>query len=226
MAAAAVRIADAEGLDAVSMRRVAEAIGAAAASLYRYVDGKDDLLELMIDSVLAAAPPAATGDWRADLRALAYAVRATTMRHAWMARLSAARPSLGPHSLRWMEQSIRTVDGLPLDLDEKLAAVDTVMTFVRGNVASELVEREAAARSGLDADQWMAAQGAYGRTIIEGGAYPTLARVMIEAEGPHDPDRRERAFAFGLELILDGVAAVASRAGEPNRPRRRIPPGP
>jgi len=216
MASAAVRIADAEGLEAVSMRRVASEIDAAAASLYRYVDGKDELLELMVDSVLAAQPPASTGVWRTDLRALAYAVRETTLRHPWMAPLSAFRPSLGPNSLLWMERSIRTVEGLPLCLDEKLAAVGAVMTFVRGSVANELAEREAAARSGLNVDQWMAAQGPYGRAIIEGGAYPALARVMIEAQGPHAPDRHERAFEFGLDLVLDGLAAVAS----PDLPRR------
>ncbi|KAB2390351.1 hypothetical protein F9B16_00510 [Actinomadura montaniterrae] len=81
-----------------------------------------------------------------------------------------------------------------------LTAVTTVRFFVDGAVASELAQR------GLDMDAWMSAQGAYGDAIITGGRYPRLARVMVEAEGPHARDRAERCFHDGLEHVLDGIA--------------------
>src|SRR5262245_25957268 len=94
IAAAAVRIADAEGLDAVSMRRLAAELGAGATSLYRYVARKDDLLDLMVDAVVGEGPPPAapSGDWRADLREIAYSTRALILRHPWAAMLLAGRP--------------------------------------------------------------------------------------------------------------------------------------
>jgi AcrR family transcriptional regulator len=205
--AAAVRIADAEGLDAVSMRRVADDIGVGPSSLYRYISSKDDMIELMIDAALAVEPPAVTENRRADLRAFAYSVRETTLSHPWIAPMSPLRPSLGPNGLRWMEQSARMIDGLGLSVDEMLTITGTVMTFVRGSVLGELAEREAIHRSGLDTDQWMAALGAYGRAIITSGAYPMLSRIMIDARGPHDRNRHGRGFALGLDFILDGLAA-------------------
>ncbi|GLW07047.1 TetR family transcriptional regulator [Microtetraspora sp. NBRC 13810] len=201
VAAAGVRVADTEGVEAVSMRRVAAEPGAGTASLYRYLTGKDELFDLMVDAVMRAEePPERTGEWRADLRALAAGSRAVMLRHPWLPMLVAARPNLGPGSLRWMESWYGAVDGFGLDADEMLALVGTVQIFVHGAVTRELAEREA----GFDFASRMAAQGAYGDAVIAGGAYPTLIRIMVEAEGPHRPDRHDRAFADGLERVLDG----------------------
>ncbi|HEX4224050.1 MAG TPA: TetR/AcrR family transcriptional regulator C-terminal domain-containing protein [Pseudonocardiaceae bacterium] len=78
--------------------------------------------------------------------------------------------------------------------------------FVGGHVLQELSEVEVSRHSGLDHEQWLAAQGAYGESIITGGQYSHLSRIMIEAEGPHAGDRPERAFRLGLERTLDGIA--------------------
>ncbi|WP_182899426.1 TetR/AcrR family transcriptional regulator [Microbispora sp. H10830] len=205
IARAAVAVADAEGLDAVSMRRVAAELGTGTTSLYRYLSSKDDLIDLMVDAVLNEhAPPQPTGEWRADLRELAERTRALMLRRPWFPVAAAARPGLGPGSLRWLEAWLHAVDGLGLDPDAMLAAVSTIQIFVHGSVAYEVAQRAA----GYDAKTWLAAQGAYGDAIIASGAHPTLIRIMVEAEGPHRADRNERLFASGLRQVLDGLAAA------------------
>src|SRR6266498_4621044 len=93
--AAAITIADAEGLEAVSMRRIAREVGAGAMSLYRYLDSKDELVELMMDAVEAEdpLPDKPSGEWRADLRRIAERARGILERHPWLATLAATRPS-------------------------------------------------------------------------------------------------------------------------------------
>src|SRR5262245_567963 len=112
VAAAAVRIADAEGIEAVSMRRIATELGAGTASLYRYVAKKDDVFELMIDAVVGEVGEAeGAKGWRATLRALAYLWRQTSLRHPWFAILTSARSPLGPNSLGWLERTLAAFDG-------------------------------------------------------------------------------------------------------------------
>jgi hypothetical protein len=88
-----------------------------------------------------------------------------------------------------------------------LVGVTTLQIFISGAVLSEFAQREA----DHDAETWMAEQGSYGEEIITGGRYPTLARLMIEAKGPHARDHIERGFTLGAERILDGIAATMGR---------------
>ncbi|MEU4743925.1 TetR/AcrR family transcriptional regulator C-terminal domain-containing protein [Actinosynnema sp. NPDC023658] len=207
IAAAAIRVADVEGIEAVSLRRVAGERGTGTTTLYRYIATKDELFALMIDSAIGERePPPPTGDWQADLRAIAHEHRATVLRHPWPATLPATRPVLGPNSLRWLDAAYATVDVLDLDADEVPAQVGTVLTFVRGHVVDELAEQETARRSGTDMTAWLAAQAQYGELIIGSGDYPHLSRIMVEAEAPHADDRHERAFRRGLDHILTGLA--------------------
>jgi AcrR family transcriptional regulator len=155
IAAVAIHVADAEGIEAVSLRRVAGELGTGTTSLYRYIANKDELFDLMIDSAAGERdPPAPTGDWRADLQAIAYENRAMVLRHPWLATLPATlpatRPALGPNSLAWLEAAYATADVLGLNADEVLSQVGTLLTFVRGHVIDELAEQEAARRSGMD----------------------------------------------------------------------------
>lgn len=211
IAAAAVTLADQEGLEAVSMRRVAKAIGTGATALYRYVADKDELFELMSDAVMSRSPPKRTGKWRPDLRALAERLRATMLRHPWLAELSAFRPTLGPNGLRWLEAMFAALDGHDLAIDDVVVLASTTMVFVRGYVADELADDAALRRTGLTADDWMRMQADYGATIFASDAYPNVTRVMREARGPHAADRRDRGFTLGLECVLDGVAARIPR---------------
>jgi AcrR family transcriptional regulator len=208
IAAAAIRVADAEGIEAASMRRVAAELDTGAASLYRYVANKDELFELMVDAAIGEhAPPTTTGDWRADLSAIAHQYRAMALRHTWLAALPTTRPALGPHSLDWLEAAYAAADPLHLDPDDALAEIGTLLTFARGHVIDELAESTAARRSGMDIDTWMGAHAHIGHLIFDGGRYPRLTRIMLEARTPHAHDRYDRAFRHGLNLILDGLAS-------------------
>src|SRR5262245_19164837 len=174
IAAAAVRVADREGAGAVSMRRVAAEIGAGTMSLYRYVARKDELLDLMVDAALGELdlPAAPSGDWRADVTLQARQGRAVGIRHPWLGALSAARPPLGPNSLRVMEFALAAVAGLGLDIDGMLRLVGILTAFVRGFVQAELAEEEARRRTGLDEAQWRATHSSYVRSLIKSGRYP------------------------------------------------------
>src|SRR3954447_11277804 len=100
IAAAAVTLADAQGLDAVTMRRLGARLGTAGASLYRYVASRDELLDLMVDDVLAGlAVPSATGRWRDDVVALASSVREVHRRHRWLADVRQGSSSPGPNTV-------------------------------------------------------------------------------------------------------------------------------
>jgi AcrR family transcriptional regulator len=208
VAAAGIRIADAEGIDAVSMRRIAAELGTGTTSLYRYVSKKDDVLELMGDEVMGELRGTTlSGQWRADLRTIARLLRETALRHPWLPSLSSGRANHGPNSLWWTELSLSVFDGMDLDTDEMLANLGTLSAFVLGHVLSELGDQEAARRSGLTHEQWMEQQGEYGPTIMNSGLYPRFTRVIIEAEIPHAADRQDRGFEAGLERVLDGLAA-------------------
>jgi AcrR family transcriptional regulator len=189
IAAVAVALADGEGLEAVSMRRVAMVLGIGAASLYRYIESKDELYDLMVDySTGEGGPPPAS--------------------------LTAGRPTFGPNSLAWAEHSLAAIDGLGLSIDEMFMTGEILQAFVRGYVIGELSEEQALRRAGLTRDQWMDALGPYMMSVMERGEHPLLARVMIDADTPHAEDHNDLVFAAGLERILDGLVPAIHR-GEP-----------
>jgi AcrR family transcriptional regulator len=207
--AAAVRLADAEGIEAVSMRALAVELGVGAASLYRYVARKDELIELMVDAMTGNDLQfEVSGEWRADLRSFAHGLRAMTLRHPWMAVPSAGLRNFGPNTARLYEQVLGTIDGLGLDIDDMLVMVETLDAYVRGRALEELAEQEAVRRSGLDQEQWMQTQVPYVQSLIDSGRYPLLTRVVLDARAPHDPDRLKHGFDVGLERVLDGLATL------------------
>lgn len=213
IAAAAVRLADAEGMEAVSMRAVASALGVGAASLYRYVARKDELIELMVDAVMDADLRFEVGGgWREDLRSFAHGMRAMTLRHPWMAIHGAGLRNFGPGTIRRHEEVLSAVDGLGLEIDEMLVMVQTLAAFVRGHTLEDLSEQEAIRRSGLEQEEWMRTQAPYVESLVESGLYPLLTRVIIDARAPHDPDRLRHGFDQGLERVLDGLARMPPKS--------------
>ena len=215
IAAAAVDLADAQGLEAVSMRRVANVLGVGAASLYRYVESKEELYEIMVDYAEGedGPPPPLQGDWRADLSTLAHRMRDVIHHHPWMASLAAGRPTFGPNSLALAEHGLAAVDGLGLTIDEMLVAVEILRAFVRGYVIGELAEQQALQRAGLSMEQWMDALGPYMVSVIERGEHPRLARVLTDAHTPHAKDGNDLVFDAGLARILDGLVTAAIQSG-------------
>ncbi|WP_051571723.1 TetR/AcrR family transcriptional regulator C-terminal domain-containing protein [Cryptosporangium arvum] len=195
---AAIVIADAEGLPAVSMRRVATALRSGTASLYRIVESREEIVERMVDAVLGEAIPApATGDWRADLAALARNRRALLRRHPWLGIELAGRPAIGPNALSHHEHALAAVAGLTEDPTSASSAVETLLAYVLGAVARETAESQ---RAGLSEPEWRAEVAPYLEQVIDG--YPRLRRMMREAEDFGPDDRFER----GLTCVLNGIA--------------------
>lgn len=209
VAEAAVALADADGIGAATIRAVAARLGIGAASLYRYVDSKEELLDLMIDWVEGedGPPPRTTGDWRSDLSALAHRVRALILRHPWMASVTAVRPRLGPNSLAWAEYGLEAMSSLDLDPDELLVASEVLHAYVRGFAASELATLQALQRAQLTDEEWTRDLAPYVNAVLESGRYPQFARIVRDASLPHADNRQELLFTSGLQSVLDGLLA-------------------
>jgi len=208
----AIRLADAEGLEAISMARVAAEAGTAPMSLYRHVSGKEQLLELMGDAAWGAppSPPAPGGSWREGLSRWAWAMRRAATRHPWAARLPITSLPVLPNQVAWFENALTCMRDTGLSEARKASVILLLSGYVR-NVATTEMDVAAAIRdSGLAPDAWMARYGTMLRELTDAGRFPALtafldAGVFDVADGPDDE------FVFGLERILDGVAALVER---------------
>jgi len=209
---AAIEVADAEGLAAVSMARVAQQLGAGTMSLYRYVASKDELLLLMSDAALAAPPESPSGaHWREAMRHWANAVLAELRRHSWYVQIPLAGPPTGPRNLAWFDAALRTLDGTGLNSGEKVMAVLTMITFVQGEVrmTAELVAAEAPGVPDAGVT--------FGRAIaplIDPLTYPALAAALSDGVFEDDRPATEQAgddVGGSMDIILDGVAALIER---------------
>jgi AcrR family transcriptional regulator len=205
--ATAIAIADAEGIDAVSIRRVAADLQARAMSLYTYIERKEDLLDLMADevateTVVADLPPG----WREATFALARQERQTARRHPWLVDLvtrSSMVGRVGPNMLRHSDQSVAALAGLDTDPTWKWRLLTAVADYSTGFAVREAREREAT-RSGQGK-----ALEPYLQRLIEGGDYPNLAPLMGAA--PTGDDNFER----GLSWLLDGFARELTEGNSP-----------
>ena len=211
--AAAVRLADAEGLAAVSMRRVAAEVGVPAMTLYGHVPGKGELVDLMLDSVLGelyeGEQSPTSGSWRVRVEAVARANRHFFVQHPWALHVATGRPPPGPNLMRKYELELRAVDGLGLSEVQMDLLVTLINGFVRGTV-SGVHEKAAAERAtGTTEEQWWAATAPYVAQVFDPVRFPTAARVGPvageELQAAVDPGR---SFEFGLERLLDGIGVL------------------
>lgn len=212
---AAIAIADREGLAALSMRGVATKLGVATMSLYRHVDGKDDLVLRMIDAVFAEATlPAAPPDgWRARLTLSARLQWALYRRHPWLAQLvSITRPLPLRNLIVHGEWVLAALDGLGLDAAAMLHVHVLVFSYVRGLAINIEWESEAEATSGLTEQEWMDAHSPALDALAGSGEFPAFARVLGELSDDYDLDL-DRLFEFGLAPLLDGIAALVGERG-------------
>ena len=204
IAKAAVGVADAEGLDAVTMRRLATELGVAPMAAYRYVTGKDELLELMVDFVYAELElPDGKEGWRSTMRSVALRTREVLLRHSWVTRATWCAPT--PNQLAVPEAVLAALDGRGLDAVTAQAVYRTRTAYVHGAVDTEIgltqmlrvrgwSNREEA-RSGL------ASQMAW---LMSTGRFPMYARYISEARRKDD---QQWQFETGLDSVLDGIAA-------------------
>ena len=207
---AAIALADAEGLAALSMRRVAEALQLSPMSLYTYVPSKAELIDLMLDRVVGevAEPDPLAGDWRSRLTLLCRQRWATAQRHPWIMQAARRRPPLGPNVLARVEASLRAIDGLGLSEMEMDQVTSLVGDYVRGAVRAALDAREIEQQTGMTDEQWWAMNTPLLEGLVDPARYPTTVRIgEAYKSGKMAPPDHERNFEFGLQRVLDGIAA-------------------
>lgn len=225
---AAIELADAEGIDAVSMRKVAEKLGRSAMSLYTYVPSKDELFDLMLDTVLGEGPFEfeTSRGWRPAVEEWARSTWAFYERHAWVLHVG-FRPTLGPNETASYEASVRLFDGLGLTGVEMTRAAGAVASYVAGAAKSVADARAAEAATGMSDDDWWTARAPLLDELVPDYAerFPLLTRLGAEqafdqldrVPGDSTPYLEREVldtFEFGLQRLLDGIEAfVATRRG-------------
>lgn len=212
---AAVAIADADGLDAVTMRSVAERLGVGAMSLYTHVPGKGELHALMLDHVFADALDgiATQGTWRDRLVAVARLDRDRYLGHPWLLELPVARPAFGPNITAKYERDLAALEGTGLTAAELNAAVMTLTSFVYGAARFQSRAR-ADERSGRTEAEFWQAHEPYLHLVLDPERFPNARKVAEEvgrdsgSEADHD-----FSFEFGLERFLVGIQDLVDRRG-------------
>jgi AcrR family transcriptional regulator len=208
---AAIELADGAGLAALSMRRVAERLGVGTMSLYTYVPGKAELLDVMLDTVYGeiAAPPADPTGWRAGLEHVARQNLALYQRHPWLLQVATSRPVLGPNAIAKYDNELRVIDGVGLTDVEMDSVLTLISGYVHGAARGAAEAAAAAQHTGLTDEQWWYAHAPFLERILDARRYPTAARVGVAAgehhQGAYDPGH---AFEFGLARVLDGVEVL------------------
>ena len=200
----AIGVADAEGLSAVTMRRVASALGSGTMSLYTYVSERDALLELMIDAVMGEQDfPFVTGDWRADLADFARSQRALMRRHPWLPAALTSRRTMGPNTLVVLEHALGLLEPTGLTPRARLETFALVSGFVASQVGYEVAQEQLRGAS-AEAKQFAEAQARYMAEVAESGEYPRLAEAMAASGGAAQPDPDE-TFERLLERVINGL---------------------
>jgi DNA-binding transcriptional regulator YhcF (GntR family) len=206
---AAIAVADAEGLAAVSMRRVANDLGVATMSLYRHVSSKDDLLAYMADAAAAEQPfPARRpAGWRVSLEIAARLLWAVARRHPWVAEvLSMTRPRATPNLIMYSEWTLSVLHELGLPMQDMMYIHLNLFSHVRGLALALGAEALAQQDTGMTNDEWMDTQEPDFRQITESGRYPTMEYVVS-----HDFEQDlDLMFEYGLRLLLDGIERQVS----------------
>ncbi|MFD8544654.1 TetR/AcrR family transcriptional regulator C-terminal domain-containing protein [Streptomyces sp. NPDC059649] len=215
---AAIEIADAEGLAALTMRGVAARLNVAAMSPYRYVTGKDDLVLLMADAAFGEGTyPATPPDgWRSRLDLGAHVLWSVFRSHPWLAQLSPlTRPLMLPNLMVHAEWALGALDGHGLDPKTMMDLHILLYSYVQGLAVNLEQEAQVEATTGLTDGQWMDRQAPAVQAIVASDRYPVFTKMLGAFKDGYDL-RLDELFAFGLGPLLDGVAAIV----EGQSPRR------
>ncbi|QKW33649.1 TetR/AcrR family transcriptional regulator [Actinomadura sp. NAK00032] len=205
---AALDVARADGLAAVSMARVAKEVGVSTMALYRYVAAKDDLLDLMQDAAYAHPPEApADKDWRAGLTEWAWAILHALRRHPWVLQMPVSGPPLMPNQIAWLERGLTCLDGTGLAESEKLSVVMLLSGYVRQWAGLSI----AVGAAGPDQAARYATTLA---RVIDPVRFPAVSAAMAAGAVNDEWDDGDAEFVFGLDRVLDGIAALTQGAAE------------
>ncbi len=212
---AAIAIADAEGAEAISMRRIAQALRSGTMSLYWHVANKEHLLDLMLDTVVGEVTiPDPPGDWRSFLQVTARENRAVLLRHRWVMDFIGGRPPLGPNTILNVERSLAALESLHLDTATAMNILMTVSTYVMGAALRELREMRAQRdleQSGFDQAEAMAGMALWCKRLEADGRFSHFLRIIKDGIDPDAEETRDERFEFGLDCVLDGIAMHVRR---------------
>jgi AcrR family transcriptional regulator len=211
----AMELADRDGLEALSMRRIAAELNSGVMSLYYYVPAKGDLLDLLLEHALGeiALPGGPSCDWRQEVRSLAIDTRECLKRHPWMLVLINSRPTLGPNRLAQMEFLMNALSAPGLSHTTVWRAMGSIYSYVVGYVSFELSEAHSVRR----AARAQQPDPGFSR-LLDSGPYPALRRLFSSGP-PVSPDNE--GFEAGLDMVLEGISALRcpNRAAGMRSPR-------
>lgn len=211
---AAIALADAEGLEAVTMRSLAKHFDVAPMALYTYVPGKAELIDLMLDAAYASMVRSAPGDntWRARLEAVAHDNRTLYEQHPWVALIPTSRPPLGPGLMAKYEYELRALEDTGLGDVEMDAALTFVLGFVESCARAAANTRASQLETRMSDSEWWSANAPLLARVFDATKYPVAARIGAAAGAAHgaayDP---AHAYAFGLQRVLDGLSVLMER---------------
>jgi AcrR family transcriptional regulator len=198
IAQVALRIADEEGIDALSMRGLAKRLGVGTMTIYGHIEGRDDLLDAIVDCAVSEREPfVSDGDWRQQLRGSVLVVRKGLLRHPSLVELRARRPVLRPEALRFSEHLLGVLRAAGFEPTESAQAFRLLFTYTFGYAAFSPAEATEADR----------AEARAALAELPRDEYPALAESLQPAS---EAMGGEAAFEYGLDRILDGLAARLS----------------
>jgi len=214
----ALQLLDGEGIDALSMRKLAARLGAGTTSLYWHVANRDELIELVVDEVYGeldlpavaadhAGEPGEPGDWQAGIRRYAHSIRSTTLRHPWLVSVVEQLVSsyLGPNLSRVSEQMLAVFEAAGFELREAERALSTLSSYVLGVATAEAAFRNWLARHGQTDAEWMVAAKDVAEETTEG--YERLRQVVAAYENVDPQQSMDEDFEYGLGILLAGFQA-------------------
>ncbi|WP_369170736.1 TetR/AcrR family transcriptional regulator C-terminal domain-containing protein [Streptomyces sp. R28] len=212
----AIVMLDAEGVEALSMRKLATRLNAGAASLYRHVATKDELMELAVDEVAAEihVPPADSSDWRAAVAEAAHSFRTTALRHPWLGSIlgQAGLAYLGPNLMSYSERlaALFTAAGFP----DPALAIDAVMSYVIGMSTTEAAWLITVARSGETEAGFIARLMPAAQQAVAEHEHLAKGYAETEEAATKDPTAmRDAKFTAALDIVLDGLTLRLEATG-------------
>ncbi len=211
---AAVDVADCEGLQAISMARVATELGVTTMALYRYVNSKRELLALMWNaSAQGIDTLVIEGDtWREKLRGWVFVQREAIDRHPWITQMPMATPPLGPNSIAFVERGLETLDDTDLSGADKLRIIGLLSSYTLNEARMAHDTARVFTSAAEAADHAPASYEALLRLLVDEEDYPRLHRIAWDAKAGENLSDEATEFAFGVDRILDGVHALIDQS--------------
>lgn len=208
----AIDVADTEGLEALSMRRVADRLDVGAMALYTYVPGRDELIELMLETVTGEVgrPADATHGWRAGLEVYAKEFWELYHRHPWLLKISLTRGLMGPNQTTMLDSVLGAVSNSGLAAGEIVSVFSVVEGYVQSAARTSVGTARIVQSTGVTDEQWWSAYAPLLDEYVDAERYPSL--MSVAEEGGFE--QAEDTFEFGLERVLDGIEAFIQRRTE------------